>query len=428
MAAIANDLAGAVCGFRRVVTVPRRGLDEGWSDAPGEPVSPTHDRRRALEHARTTFRGNGLVTSTVTPDVQGSWSRCNEVPVGRVAPVELDDPMAHWNDSPLRRAAGDVIEQLSELARREDYVAAIADPLGRIIWSSAGPSMRRRAERANFVNGANWSEGVAGTNAPGLTLQTGRPAQVFASEHWCSTVQDWVCYSAPVRDRTGRVAGVLDLSAHWEKASPLALTTVTALAKVVELELHASTRAPDVRLKVLGEPGVEVRGQRVHLSNRQLEILTILALRDAADRDELQELLYGDRPVSASTLKSEISHLRRVLDGGIESRPYRLTLDIDADVTLVLDALRHGDIEGAARAYAGSLLPASESPYIVETRHHVDVALREELFRQGTTAQLLVFADHHPYDRAILEHALAVTAADSALHSDVVARLSTDHL
>ncbi len=391
-------------------------------------MSHAHDRRRALEQARSTFRGNGLVTSTVTPDVQGSWSRCTDaVSVAQVAPVELEDPGAHWHDSSLRRAAGDVIDQLADLARREDYVAAIADPLGRIIWSSAGTSMRRRAERANFVNGANWSEAVAGTNAPGLSLQTGRPAQVFASEHWCSAVQDWVCYSAPVRDRTGRMAGVLDLSAHWAKASPLALTTVTALARLVEVELHASTRAADVRLKVLGEPEIEVRGQPVHLSHRQIEILTILTLRDGIEREELQELLYGERSVSSNTLKSEISHLRRALDGGIESRPYRLALDVDADVTLVLDAVRHGDIEGAARAYGGSLLPFSESPFLIETRHHIDVALREELLRQGTVTQLLTYADHHPHDTVVLDRALAITPADSPLRSDVFARLATEH-
>ena len=390
-------------------------------------MSHTHDRRRALEHARSSF-SRGSVPRSIGPDVQGSWTRCSDaVPVARVAPVELDDPVAHWQDSPLRRAAGDVIDQLSELARREDYVAAIADPLGRILWSSAGPSMRRRAERANFVNGANWSEDVAGTNAPGLSLRTGRPAQVFASEHWCSTVHDWVCYSAPVRDRTGRMAGVLDLSAHWEKASPLALTTVTALARLVEVELHASTRAPDLRLKVLGDVDVEVRGQPVHLSHRQIEILTILALRDGVEREELQDLLYGERSVSANTLKAEISHLRRVLDGGIESRPYRLALDVDADVTLVLDALRHGDIEGAARSYRGSLLPFSESPFLTDTRHHVDVAMREELLRQGTVAQLLSFVDHHPHDTALLDHALAITPDDSPLRSDVLARLATEH-
>lgn len=390
-------------------------------------MSQAHDRRRALEHARSSF-GRGAPPRTIGPDVQSSWTRCSAaVPVARVAPVELDDPVAHWQDSPLRRAAGDVIDQLSELARREDYVAAIADPLGRILWSSAGASMRRRAEQANFVNGANWSEEVAGTNAPGLSLQTGRPAQVFASEHWCSAVHDWVCYSAPVRDRTGRMAGVLDLSAHWEKASPLALTTVTALARLVEVELHASTRAPDVRLKVLGDAEVDVRGTPVHLSHRQIEILTILALRDGVEREELQDLLYGERSVSANTLKAEISHLRRVLDGGIESRPYRLALDVDADVSLVLDAIRHGDIEGAARAYRGSLLPFSESPFLTETRHHVDVAMREELLRQGTVAQLLAFADHHPHDTAILDHALTVTPHDSPLRSDVLARLATEH-
>ncbi len=390
-------------------------------------MSHTHDRRRALEQARNTFRGDGLVTSTVTLDVQGSWSRCTDaVSIAQVAPVELDDPGAHWNESPLRRAAGDVIDQLAALAQSEDYVAAIADPHGRIIWSSAGASMRRRAESANFVNGANWSEKVAGTNAPGLSLQTGRPAQVFASEHWCSAVQEWVCYSAPVRDRSGRMAGVLDLSAHWEKASPLALTAITALARLVEVELHASTRAADVRLKVLGEPEVEVRGHPVHLSHRQIEILTILALRDGVEREELQELLYGDRAVSATTLKAEISHLRRVLDGGIESRPYRLALDVDADVSLVLDALRHGDIEGAVRAYGGSLLPFSESPFLTQTRHHVDVALREELLRQGTVAQLLVFADHHPHDISVLERSLAIAAVGSPLRSEVLARLAVD--
>lgn len=407
------------------------GLAQGWSGGtPNAPIiamsNDDHARRRVLEHARNTFRGTGVVTASVTPDVQGSWSRCTgAVPVARLAPVELDDPGLHWSDSPLRRAAGEVIDELADLARREDYVAAITDPLGRILWSSAGPSMRRRAEQANFVDGANWSEGIAGTNAPGLSLQTGRPATVFATEHWCDTVRDWVCYSAPVRDRAGRIAGVLDLSAHWEHASTLALTTVTALARLVEIELHASTRPADVHLEVLGDPGVEVRGRPVHLSLRQLEILTVLTMRrGGTDRDELQDLVYGERPVSATTVKAEISHLRRVLDGGIESRPYRLSVDVDADVALVLDALRHGDVEGAVRTYGGSLLPLSESPFVTELRHHVDVALREELLRQGTPAQLAQFTRHHPHDIAVLERALAVTPDDSALRSELLARLA----
>lgn len=390
------------------------------------------ERRRLLEDARASFGAAradaGLVRGTVAPEVRLSWGRClTEVAEATVAPVELDDVLDHWADSPLRRAAGEVIDHLSDIALSEDYVAAIADPLGRILWSSAGTTMRRRAERANFVDGANWSEPIAGTNAPGLSLQTGRPAQVFASEHWCSSVQDWVCYSAPVRDRVGRIAGVLDLSAHWRKASPLAMTTVTALARLMEVELHASTRAPDVHLRALGTEAVEVRGRAVHLSHRQIEILTILALTDGVEREQLEDMLYGEQRVSSTTVKAEISHLRRVLDGGIESRPYRLGLDVEADVAIVLDAVRHGDVEGATRAYGGSLLPFSESPFIVDTRHHVDVALREELLRRGTGDQLVRFAEHHPHDTAILERALDVVPEDSPLRSDLLARFAVDH-
>ena len=51
-------------------------------------------------------------------------------------------------------------------------------------------------------------------------LRTGRPAAVFATEHWCDSVRDWVCYAAPVRDTSGAVVGVLDLSSHWRRANP----------------------------------------------------------------------------------------------------------------------------------------------------------------------------------------------------------------
>jgi len=47
--------------------------------------------------------------------------------------------------------------------------------------------------------------------------------------------------------------------------------------------------------------------------------------------------------VSGTTLKSEISHLRQLLGGAIDSRPYRLTLTVDADVVDALAALRVGD-------------------------------------------------------------------------------------
>ncbi|WP_153944804.1 GAF domain-containing protein, partial [Acinetobacter baumannii] len=70
-----------------------------------------------------------------------------------------------------------------------------------------------KAEDINFANGASWSEHLAGTNAIGTSLVTGRPIQVFASEHFCREVQKWTCSAAPIRDpATQDIMGVINLT------------------------------------------------------------------------------------------------------------------------------------------------------------------------------------------------------------------------
>jgi len=383
-------------------------------------------RRRQLEAARTTFARRQPGPVELAPEVSDSWRRCAaRLPVDHTAPVNLDDPDASWSESPIRRAAPDIVEELGRLATGEDYIAAVTDGTGHIIWSAAGRSMARLAEQVNFVRGASWDESAAGTNAPGLALHTGKPATVFATEHWCEAVQDWVCYAAPIRAPSGLLVGVLDLSTIWRRASPLALTTVTAMARLVEQQLLSSpaTAPVELRLEVLGHPSAALQGQPLRLSQRQFEILVILAARQKATFEELHDLLYGDRPVTRATLKAEISHLRQLLGGAIESRPYRLTLSVEADVLDTLQAVRHGDLEGALRRYAGQLLPNSESPFIIELRHHLDVSVRAAVLQHGQPGQLLHYADVHPFDVEVLEAARLLAPLGDPLLGEVTARL-----
>jgi len=384
-------------------------------------------RRRRLDAARLRF---GLVDDQpvgLTPEVTDSWRRCaTRLPAGHTAPVEPDGLSAAWSDSLIARAASGEVDELARLAVAEDYIAAVTDSAGRILWSAAGPSMGRLAERVNFVTGANWHESAAGTNAPGLCLLTGRPATVFASEHWCEPVQDWVCYAAPVRGPSGLLVGVLDLSCQWRRASPLALTTVAALARLVEQQLRTASAVDpaELRLMLLAHPQAHWHGRPVRLSQRQLEILTILVVKGPVGLDELHELLYGDRAVTNATLKAEVSHLRQLLDGAIESRPYRLTATVEVDLLDVLGALRRGDIEGALRLYQGQLLPASESPFVIDQRHHLDVTLRSALLTAGRTEQLLRFAEVHPFDVEILEVAHRRGERNDPRRGEALARLA----
>lgn len=389
------------------------------------------ERRRALEAAR---EGGGS-TAPVRGEVLASWSRCaGELPVS-LAAAPVDDgpdglrPSERWEASPIRRAAPELAAELGRVAEDGEMVAAVTDDAGRILWSGGSRFMARRAEQVCFTAGGRWDERSAGTNAPALALLTGEPASVFSVEHWCEAVHDWVCYAAPVRDGAGRTVGVIDLSTTWQRAHPLALATVTAMARLVEAQLGmprpgpAPPSLPTLRVQALGRPHVTLDGTALLLPLRQLEILCLLVLRRHATLDELHEHLYGDRPVTTATLKAEISHLRRALGGAVASRPYRLEAACEADFVLAVEALRAGRISEAVAAYNGQLLPASEAPAIIEHRYYVDVALRNALVRQGSVADLLRFAEFHPYDDELVERAASVADPSDPLLAEVEARL-----
>ncbi|MEM9516750.1 MAG: GAF domain-containing protein [Actinomycetota bacterium] len=365
------------------------------------------ERRRQLERVHAEFETSPIAARAahlLASDVAASWDRCRNIPIaGRPPTAGADNAQQAWRTSPIGRAASPVLERLETLAAAEDYVAAVVDASGTIVWTSAGPSMRRFADHAHFVTGTNWSESIAGTNAPGLALATRRSAAVFAGEHWCEPVHEWVCYAAPLRTPNGQLVGALDLSSRWDRASTLAATTVEAMAQLIEVQLRdIDLGARRLTMRVLGPPRVELDGEAVHCTPRQLELLTVLSLRSTVRLDELHDALYGDRAVSTATVKAEISHLRRTLGGAIASRPYRLDLDLDVDVAQLLEALERGDLEWATTLYCGELLPTSESPFIVETRRHIEVALRNQLLASGTASQLLRYAGVHPFDLDVL--------------------------
>jgi hypothetical protein len=239
-------------------------------------------------------------------------------------------------------------------------------------------------------------------------------------------VNDWVCYGAPVHAADGTQLGVIDLSTSWRRANPLGLTTVATMARLIEIELRAQAApaAPLLDLRVLGDPVALLDGERLRLTQRQFEILTIIALSESATLGTLHTRLYGDRQVLMGTLKGELSRLRRRLHGHLCSRPYRLTLPTRVDALELQERLDVGDVEGATLLYGGQLLPDSEAPFLIEQRHQLDVALRTALLRHGSTSGALRFALVHPYDTQVLESARRLAAPDDPLVPAVTARLA----
>ena len=368
----------------------------------------------------------------ISPVVWASWRRCapHVAPDMEAAPVDQLEPTRdRWDASPLRRGVPGLVDRLDEIARSGDLIAAIADADGRVLWQSTPRWLRKGSERIGFVPGGVWHEAATGTNGIGLALAADVPTEVFANEHWLGPARNWVCYAAPVHGTDGAQIGAINLSTSSTHANPLALATVTSMASVADHELRVngsvSTRlAPALDLRVLGGPVAMLDGTPLRLTQRQFEILTTLAVSGTATLDELHAHVYGDRPVARATLKAEMSRLRRVLGGRLTSRPYRLTLSARVDAVQLLERLDAGDVEGAARLYAGQLLSTSEAPFVGQHRHHLDVALRTALLQHGSSAAVLRYNAVHPYDVELLTRVRGSAAVDDPLVPALTGRLA----
>lgn len=354
----------------------------------------------------------------VRTEIMASWERsaAHIMPEVHEAPLaDVDETRHAWEMSPLNAAVQRLESELQAAADDGELVVAVTDPAARILWTYGGAVMRSKAERVNFVPGGRWDEASVGTNALDLALRLDRAATVYSAEHFSSCVHGWVCWAAPVHDPgTGRQLGVLDLSTTWDRSHPIGPATAAALARLLGREVRGTVVAADehdiasscagmLELKLLGQPGAQLNGARLRLTRRQIEILALLALNpEGLDLAELHARLYGDRPVSLGTLKAEMSQLRALLRGRLESRPYRIGLDVRCDVTDVLHRLRVGDVAGAVERYGGELLPGSESPALAEFGHFVTVALRNGLLSDPHPAAVQRYLELAPHDLDLL--------------------------
>ncbi|WP_063821777.1 hypothetical protein [Nocardia pneumoniae] len=385
-------------------------------------------QRAALEQewSRWIPAGTPQGDSALRSEVAQSWLRSLRTvdPTCDHAPLDEADVAARWAESPLRTPVSELTDQLRGVTEDAGYVAAITDESGTILWSHGGPVMRRRAEQVNFAPGGRWDEAHMGTNALSLALRTERPHTVFSAEHLVAALHGWVCYCAPIRAADGHQLGVLDLSTTWDRAHPLAMATARTLVSAIETKLHHRTAEPGVRLTCLGTGRLTRDGTRVRLRPRHLEILALLALEpEGYTHERLHFAVYGDRPVGASTLKSEMSYLRRATGGDITSRVYQLVSPLPCDAVDVLAALEAGDTATAVELYRGPLLPDSDTPGIVRWREYLEVGVRTAVLSSATAEHALRYGERAPHDIEVHEHALRLLPADDGRRALAAARL-----
>lgn len=325
---------------------------------------------------------------------------------------------------------------LVEDAADSGLLIAMSDEHGRLLRVDGDNSAKDRAASMNFAEGADWSEGTVGTNAPGTALELDHCVQFFGAEHFSRPVHEWSCTAAPVHDPdTGLIVGTIDITGGPRVAVPevLSLVRATVAAAESELRLHFLSSPPRqrtgvARLEVLGgsRPVLVVDGVRQVVSRRHAEILLLLSEYPEGLTSEHLAVLLDEGELDSVTIRAEVSRLRKVFGAGsISSRPYRIVTELDTDVRDVRSALERGDIARALRIFAGPVLPESFAPGIEELREEVRARVQAGLLRHGNQELLAKWTTsvHARSDPAAWEAYLAGLDPNSPLYSQVEARI-----
>lgn len=335
-----------------------------------------------------------FVTGDPVPDqvrgvVADSWRRSAGALVDpdSTAPIELsDDELAAYRDAhPLAAVLPVFRDLLGGIADDGEHIMGVCDAHGRLLWVEGHPRVLRHAHAMNFVEGARWDEGHAGTNAPGVALAVDHSVQIFATEHFSRMAQPWTCAAAPIHDPvTGRLLGAIDVTGGDHLVNPHSLALVQATARAAEAHLAGLGRSAGAGhgpgMSALGrdEAVLTIGGRRIRLSRRHSELLVLLACHpEGRSGDQLGLDVYGEGVLNPVTVRAELSRLRRILGPALlDSRPYRLLASLDADFLSVTQLLDQGRVAEALDAYSGPLLPGSDAPGVTRLRRLLDGQLR----------------------------------------------------
>jgi len=320
-------------------------------------------------------------------------------------------------DHPLASIMPVITKLLVAPSHDTGLLIAVGDEHGRLLWVEGDSAARRHGEAINFAQGADWSETVVGTSAPGTALVLGRSVQIVGQEHFNPAVHSWSCTAVPVRDPdSGAILGIVDITGGPDAVGANTLSLVQATVAAAEAQLRidrlerrmvraapASTSAPTKplyrdSLQILGRDQglLHIAGEALTLSERHTEILTMLALfPHGLTAEELTEKVYP-QGTSLTSIRAEMVRLRKLLLANApslvpESRPYRLPRTLVVDAEQVRNYLDRGAHRLALNIYKGQVLPRSAAPGLEAIRTRVAIQLREGILNDASPEVLLAY-------------------------------------
>lgn len=203
-------------------------------------VLEINEKKKELASKWEYFVSENQKPKKIRSQIYQSWRRCQAYgvdPHQKQTSVSLSqDKLTELvQKSQLYRVSLPVLKELGKQINGTEHLITLCDDKGRIIYLQGDYRIMKKAAKMNFVQGADWSEKAAGSNAIGTCIASGQPIQVFSFEHYCEGCHPWVCSAAPIKDPlTGKLLGVFDLTGPTDLAQPHTLGLAQNISAAIQ--------------------------------------------------------------------------------------------------------------------------------------------------------------------------------------------------
>lgn len=184
---------------------------------PSGPFFVTPEQRAELARQRF-FEEGELPTGLVPEAVIQSWGRClraRRAPAERAAFSPVTSARSQYalqRNRTLLESARPVLDELEQAIYGSGCRVILTDAQGVVIKASPAAPADGAMTRLVTRVGVNLAEDEIGTNAPGIVVKTGNACTVQGPEHFFENVLGMYCAAAPIREASGSLAAVLDIS------------------------------------------------------------------------------------------------------------------------------------------------------------------------------------------------------------------------
>ena len=202
-----------------------------------------NSQREIVKENWKRFIFNDELDERLSPIVKESWIRSKKWKVDPFQPYGRIKPINKEQYQYLIDLSIPLMEGLYSIVKGSGFLVILCNENGQLLKSIGDPDTLEMAEKIRFVEGADWSERMMGTNAIGTSIVIDQPVQIFAEEHYSQICQSWTCSAAPIHDSKGRIIGVLNVAGPYEKVHPHTLGMVVSAVKAIEYQLKLNENA-----------------------------------------------------------------------------------------------------------------------------------------------------------------------------------------